>query len=85
MSSGKVGSSIQYGSYARSRSIQSIASATPQIWFASTAIGMSGPTVSRAMASRRTSSARLPPTFSLISEKPSATASLASLASFWSS
>lgn len=81
MSSGLVGSSIQCGSYGASAVIHFTASATSQRWLASTAIRTSGPTASRARASLRTSSPRLPPTFSLIWVKPSATASFASLTS----
>ena len=48
------------GEIERGRSaIHSIASATSQRWFASTAIAMSGPTAARAIASRRMSSSTL--------------------------
>jgi hypothetical protein len=48
MSSGEVGSSIQYGSNSASRPIQPIASGTPQISLASMATGNLGPAASRA-------------------------------------
>jgi hypothetical protein len=52
---------------------------------ASIASSMSGPTVSRTRATRRRSSSMSAPTFSLINEKPSATALLASRTSLASS
>jgi len=66
MSSGLVGSSIQYGSNGASLAIHVIALARSHRRLASIAIRMSGPTLARATRSRRTSSARSAPTFSLI-------------------
>src|SRR6185369_13621411 len=75
MSSGEVGSSIQYGSNSASRAIHAIASSTPQRWFASTATIASGPTSSRTIRNRRRSSSRSAPTLSLNAVQPSARAS----------
>ena len=75
MSSGEVGSSIQYGSNSASRAIQAIASSTPQRWFASTAIIASGPISSRTIRARRRSSSTSAPTLSLNRVQPSASAS----------
>ena len=82
ISSGLVGSSTQYGCQGAIAAIAASAWATPQRWFASTAILMPGPTASRASAIRRTSSPLSAPTFSLIWVKPSATACLDSAISF---
>ena len=75
MSSGLVGSSIQYGSNGARRAIQSIASPTSQRWFASTASIRSGPISSRTIRIRRMSSSTSAPTFSLKRVQPSASAS----------
>ncbi len=84
MSSGLVGSSIQAMPYGARCDIHSMASCTSHRWLASTAILMSGPTASRAARTRRMSSWSDAPTLSLIWVKPSATASFARRASFWS-
>ena len=84
-SSGLVGSSIQYGSNGRSRSIHAIAEPTSQRWFASTASIRSGPSSSRRIAARRTSSSTSAPTFILNRVQPSASASRASRRTFASS
>ena len=65
MSSGLVGSSIQYGSNSASRRIHSIASPTPQRWFASTASIASGPISSRTIRARRRSSSTSAPDLEL--------------------
>ena len=81
-SSGLVGSSIQAMSNSASAFTHAIASDTSQRWFASIAIGKSGPHTSRATRRRRMSSSRSAPTLSLIWPKPSAIASRQSRASF---
>ena len=75
MSSGLVGSSIQYGSNGASCAIQSIATPTSQRWLASTASIRSGPISSRTIRIRRTSSSTSAPTFILNRVQPSASAS----------
>ena len=75
MSSGLVGSSIQYGSNGASRAIHSMAVPTSQRWFASTASMWSGPICERIRRIRRTSSSTSAPTFILNRVQPSASAS----------
>ena len=65
MSSGLVGSSIQYGSNRARRAIHSIACSTSQRWLASTASIRSGPISSRTIRIRRMSSSTSAPTLSL--------------------
>lgn len=84
MSSGLVGSSIQYGSNSASRLIHPTASSTPQRWLASSAIRTPGPITSRAVRHRRTSSSRSAPTLSLICLNPLSTASRANPATLLS-
>jgi hypothetical protein len=81
MSSGLVGSSIQAGRNGVSSRTQPTAVGTSHTWLASIAMPMSGPTVSRAIASLRLSSATLAPTFTLTCLNPSLTASSQSAAS----
>jgi len=66
------GTSIQYGSMGRRRSIHSIAWPTSQRWFASTASIASGPIRSRMIRPRRRSSSTSAPTFILNRVQPSA-------------
>jgi hypothetical protein len=82
ISSGLVGSSTNQGSAkARSR-IQSIASSTSQTWLASTICLSSGPTVRRAIVSRRLSSVRSRPTYIWMCRNSACTASRQRRASF---
>lgn len=81
MSSGLVGSSIHAGRNGASSRTQPTAVGTSHTWLASIAMPMSGPTVSRAIASLRLSSATLAPTFTLTCPNPSLTASSQSAAS----
>jgi len=64
MSHGLVGSSIQAGRSGASSPTQAIAAGTSQTWLASMAMPTFSPTVSRAIAYRRLSSASLAPTLS---------------------
>ena len=81
MSSGAVGSSTHAGRNGASSLIQAMAVGTSQTWFASMAMPTSSPTVDRAIAQRRLSSASAAPTLILTWLKPSATASSHSAAS----
>ena len=75
MSSGLVGSSIQYGSTTDSARTLAIASGTSHTWLASSIRSRIGPISSRMIWARRRSSGRSRPTFILNASHPSAIAS----------
>ena len=70
MSSGEVGSSIQYGSKSASLRIQSMAWSTPQRWLASMAKRVAEPAAPCATLRRRMSSSMASPTLSFTIVKP---------------